>query len=62
MEKDAFPQFNLFPRIKRAGEAIASALRIHPEGALAYRSTHYRGASEMLDQALDEQLTLEFGE
>lgn len=61
MEKQ--PEFNidLFPRITKVAEGIKKALNLGwvTEPCLG---GHKRGAAEMLDEALDEQLTLEFGE
>ena len=57
------PEFNidLFPRITKVAEGIKKVLNLGrvTEPCL---SEHKRGAAEMLDEALDEQLTLEFGE
>lgn len=51
-------QVHLFPRLERAGAWIASRLSILPsESELCL--TEHRGASEMLDEALDQQLELE---
>lgn len=61
MEKPVFPEFHLFPRITRAAEFIESIALAGSRTELCL-STHKRGAAEMLDEALDEQLTLEFGE
>lgn len=58
---ETFPKFDLFPRITKVAEGIKRIALAGSRTELCL-STHKRGAAEMLDEALDEQLTLEFGE
>ena len=58
---EAFPTFNLFPRLTKVAEGVKKIALLGSRTELCL-SEHKRGAAEMLDQALDNQLTLEFGE
>ena len=61
MEKNIMPEFHLFPRIERVIEVVGKVLMLGhvTEPCL---SEHNRGASVMLDEALDNQPELPFEE
>lgn len=63
MEKQPFDGYkpNLFPRLERAGAFLSGVWNAGKHVELCL-SEHNRGASVMLDEALDEQLTLPFEE
>jgi len=58
---ETFPKFDLFPRITKVAEGIKRIALAGSRTELCL-TEHKRGAAQMLDQALDNQLTLEFGE
>lgn len=63
---ETFPKFDLFPRISKVARGVADLTHFLPRTVLAPHGDHIptekRGAAAMLDEALDNQLTLEFGE
>lgn len=54
MESEVFPKIDLFPRTTRAAEAIKTLLRAGHVTETCL-TNHNRGASVMLDAALDNQ-------